>query len=104
MLWVLVLILRSMSAMGLALSLIMFLAAPPEIRWNLSLLPSGEMRDTAQLGPLSSYMTNALMPLEDRARLFRTWASLLAMMPSGGEKVTLDPREEKFRPIVHSAE
>ena len=48
---------------------------------------SGEMRDTAQLGPLSSYMTNALMPLEDRARLFRTWASVLAMMPTGGEKV-----------------
>ena len=71
----------------------LLMALLPGIERSISFMPSGEMRDTAQLGPLSSYMTNALMPLEDRARLFRSWASLLAMMPSGGEKVTLDPGE-----------
>jgi|LauGreSBDMM110SN_4_FD.fasta_scaffold52875_2 hypothetical protein len=35
-------------------------------------------------------MANALMPREDRARLFRSWASLLAMMPTGGERVRVE--------------
>jgi hypothetical protein len=48
------------------------------------------MRDTAQLGGLSQYLTNTLVPLESRAKLFRTWASVLAMLPVGGTKVNRD--------------
>ena len=63
--------------------------SPPGFLWPLPTL-AGEMRDTAQLGPLSAYLTNALMPREDRTKLFRTWASLLAMLPGGeGEHLTL---------------
>ena len=62
--------------------------SPPGFLWPLPTL-AGEMRDTAQLGPLSAYLTNALMPREDRTKLFRTWASLLAMLPVGGEKVSI---------------
>eukprot|EP00955_Chlamydomonas_euryale_P091197 364603-Chlamydomonas_euryale.AAC.2 len=45
------------------------------------------MRDTAQLGALSSFLANGLIPTDARARLFRTWGSLMAMMPTGGTKV-----------------
>ncbi|GAX78751.1 hypothetical protein CEUSTIGMA_g6188.t1 [Chlamydomonas eustigma] len=53
----------------------------------ITALLSGEMRDTAQLGALSQYLTNTLVPLESRAKLFRTWASVLSMLPVGGTKV-----------------
>ncbi|KAL6750042.1 Lecithin:cholesterol acyltransferase-domain-containing protein [Haematococcus lacustris] len=52
----------------------------------ITALLSGEMRDTAQLGPLASYLTANLVPRESRAKLFRSWASLMAMMPVGGPK------------------
>ncbi|KAL6754080.1 Lecithin:cholesterol acyltransferase-domain-containing protein [Haematococcus lacustris] len=53
----------------------------------ITALLSGEMRDTAQLGPLASYLTANLVPRESRAKLFRSWASLMAMMPVGGPKI-----------------
>lgn len=53
----------------------------------ISALLSGEMKDTATLGPLSAYLANAFVPVEARTRLFRSWGSLLAMLPAGGENV-----------------
>jgi hypothetical protein len=44
------------------------------------------MRDTAQLGPLAAYLTANLVPRDSRTRLFRSWASMLAMLPVGGPK------------------
>ncbi|KAF5843873.1 Lecithin:cholesterol acyltransferase-domain-containing protein, partial [Dunaliella salina] len=48
---------------------------------------SGEMRDTAQLGALASYLTNNLIPREARVKLWRSWGSALAMFPVGGPKI-----------------
>ncbi|KAG1663891.1 hypothetical protein FOA52_014704 [Chlamydomonas sp. UWO 241] len=45
------------------------------------------MRDTAQLAGIAAFITNGMIPAGARARLFRTWASLLAMMPVGGARV-----------------
>ena len=56
-----------------------------------SALLSGEMKDTVSLGPLSAYLANALVPIESRTMLFRTWGSLLAMLPVGGNKIWREP-------------
>jgi hypothetical protein len=43
------------------------------------------MRDTAQLMTLAAYLTDSMMmPRARRAQLFRTWGSVLAMLPVGG--------------------
>lgn len=53
----------------------------------VSAVLSGEMRDTAQLITLASYMTDSLMSREKRADLWRTWGSCLTMLPLGGTKI-----------------
>ena len=45
------------------------------------------MRDTAQLGSLAGVMTERLMPRHVRAKLFRTWGSLIGMLPVGGPAI-----------------
>lgn len=45
------------------------------------------MRDTAELGPLARYVTENLVPRQARTRLFRTWGSLIGMLPVGGTRV-----------------
>ncbi|MEW5299264.1 MAG: hypothetical protein WDW36_002297 [Sanguina aurantia] len=57
----------------------------------LSSLLSGELKDTAQLGALAGYMTDTFLSRQSRARLFRTWGSLMAMLPSGGPAVWGSP-------------
>ena len=47
----------------------------------------GEMRETVQLGGLGGYLFNSMVPQEARARLFRSWGSVLSMLPVGGSKV-----------------
>ncbi|DBB08038.1 TPA: hypothetical protein ACH3X3_008242 [Trebouxia sp. C0006] len=48
---------------------------------------SGEMRDTAQLGSLPAIMVERVMPRTTRSRLFRTWGSLIGMLPVGGPNI-----------------
>lgn len=48
---------------------------------------SGEMRDTAQLGSFAAVMTERWMPRKTRARLFRSWGSLIGMLPVGGPNI-----------------
>ena len=46
------------------------------------------MRDTAQLMTLAAYLTDSMMMSRARrAQLFRTWGSVLALLPVGGPKV-----------------
>ncbi len=45
------------------------------------------MRDTAQLGSFAAVMTERLMPRSTRARLFRSWGSLISMLPVGGPNI-----------------
>ena len=45
------------------------------------------MRDTAELGSLSGVMTERWMPRAIRAKLFRTWGSLIGMLPVGGPAI-----------------
>jgi phospholipid:diacylglycerol acyltransferase len=46
------------------------------------------MRDTAQLMSLAAYLTDSMMmPRARRAQLFRTWGSVLGMLPVGGAGV-----------------
>ena len=45
------------------------------------------MRDTAQLGSLAGVMTERWMPRHTRAKLFRSWGSLIGMLPVGGPAI-----------------
>lgn len=48
---------------------------------------AGEMRDTAELGSMAGVMTERLMPRNIRANLFRSWGSLIGMLPVGGPNI-----------------
>ncbi|KAL3135758.1 hypothetical protein ABBQ32_007321 [Trebouxia sp. C0010 RCD-2024] len=48
---------------------------------------SGEMRDTAELGSMAALMTEHWMPRNTRANLFRSWGSLIGMLPVGGPNI-----------------
>lgn len=50
----------------------------------MSMIVSGEMRDTAQLGKFESLMLEMLMSKKERLSLFRTWGGGYAMLPKGG--------------------
>lgn len=45
------------------------------------------MRDTAELGSMSAIMTERWMPRDTRAHLFRSWGSLIGMLPVGGPNI-----------------
>ena len=47
----------------------------------LSALLSGEMKDSAVMGELGVFLSNAVVPAQERTKLFRTWGSLLTMLP-----------------------
>lgn len=53
----------------------------------MTALLSGEMRDTAELGFLSRNTANWYLPRASRAHMFRSWGSLIGMLPQGGNKV-----------------
>lgn len=50
----------------------------------MSMIISGEMRDTAQMGKFESILLEMLMSKKERLGLFRTWAGGFAMLPKGG--------------------
>ncbi|KAH3759738.1 phospholipid:diacylglycerol acyltransferase [Pelomyxa schiedti] len=60
-----------------------FLGAPKSV----SALFSGEMRDTAHLGPLQGYLVDSLISKVQRRELFHSWRSLGALMPRGGNAI-----------------
>ena len=45
------------------------------------------MRDTAELGSFAGVMTERWMPRNVRANLFRSWGSLIGMLPVGGPNI-----------------
>jgi phospholipid:diacylglycerol acyltransferase len=51
---------------------------------SLAMLISGEMRDTAQMGRLESFLLEMLMSKKERLSLFRTWCGGFSMLPKGG--------------------
>eukprot|EP01004_Peranema_trichophorum_P005297 NODE_4160_length_1217_cov_36.201097_g3663_i0.p1 GENE.NODE_4160_length_1217_cov_36.201097_g3663_i0~~NODE_4160_length_1217_cov_36.201097_g3663_i0.p1 ORF type:complete len:350 (-),score=64.74 NODE_4160_length_1217_cov_36.201097_g3663_i0:166-1179(-) len=58
---------------------------------SLSALYSGEMKDTAMLGPLDGLLKSLGFGSDRRAPLFRTWHSLSAMLPKGGDRIWWGP-------------
>ncbi|KAF9935480.1 hypothetical protein BGZ65_003364 [Modicella reniformis] len=54
---------------------------------TLAAVLSGEVRDTAQLGVVSSYVLEKFFSRRERADLFRSWGGLSSMMPKGGNRV-----------------
>lgn len=57
-----------------------FLGAPKVV----STFVSGEMRDTAQMGKLETYVMEFLLSKTERLKLFRTWMGGLGLLPKGG--------------------
>jgi phospholipid:diacylglycerol acyltransferase len=56
----------------------------------ISALLSGDTRDTAQLGALST-LVDSLLPPSDRSALTASWGSIVDMLPGGGRSVWKDP-------------
>jgi hypothetical protein len=56
----------------------------------ISALLSGDTRDTAQMGALSS-LVDALIPPSDRVALTSSWGSIFDMLPAGGSRVWKHP-------------
>ena len=56
----------------------------------ISALLSGDTRDTAQMGALSS-LVDALIPPVDRIALTSSWGSIFDMRPIGGSKIWTEP-------------
>nr|ANH71127.1 phospholipid: diacylglycerol acyltransferase [Lobosphaera incisa]ANH79231.1 phospholipid:diacylglycerol acyltransferase [Lobosphaera incisa] len=54
---------------------------------SMTALLSGETRDTAELGLLGTFMSNHFIPQQRRAELFRTWGSIIGMLPAGGPAI-----------------
>ncbi|KAF9579305.1 hypothetical protein BGW38_004492 [Lunasporangiospora selenospora] len=54
---------------------------------TLAAVLSGEVRDTAQLGVVSSYVLEKFFSRRERADLFRSWGGLSSMIPKGGNRV-----------------
>jgi hypothetical protein len=48
---------------------------------------AGETRDTAELGLIGAFLSDNLVPQNERVRLFRTWGSGIGMLPIGGPAV-----------------
>jgi len=66
----------------------------------LTALLSGEMRDTAELGAMTKHAAENYLPQPSRAHMFRSWGSVIGMLPSGGNRVWGDlsgaPDDTKF--------
>lgn len=54
---------------------------------SLSLVVSGEMKDTIQLGKLETYLLDRLLSKPERTSLFRTWPGPLSMLPKGSKRI-----------------
>lgn len=50
-------------------------------------LISGEIRDTAEMQGLQDYLTSTVVPHSSRTALWRSWGSLLSLMPFGDERI-----------------
>lgn len=48
---------------------------------------AGESRDTADMGLISKFLGEKLVPARRRAALFRTWGAGIGMLPVGGDAV-----------------
>ncbi|ELR23917.1 Lecithin:cholesterol acyltransferase [Acanthamoeba castellanii str. Neff] len=53
----------------------------------LASLSSGEMRDTAQLGALETYVMENFFSRRQRAEMLRSWGSIASMLPKGGDYI-----------------
>ncbi|CAI5708334.1 unnamed protein product [Hyaloperonospora brassicae] len=53
---------------------------------TISALMSGEMKDTAELGGLSKFL-GYFFSVPARAQLARSWSSVFAMLPMGGDRI-----------------
>ncbi|KAF4317751.1 hypothetical protein JM18_007477 [Phytophthora kernoviae] len=53
---------------------------------TISALTSGEMKDTAELGGLSKFL-GYFFSVSARTQLARSWSSVFAMLPIGGDKI-----------------
>lgn len=45
------------------------------------------MKDTAAAGGLGSYATDSMLPPLNRTALFRSWPSMMSLLPVGGTAV-----------------
>lgn len=52
---------------------------------SISCIVSGEMRDTAQMGKLETYILESMLSKKERLSMFRTWSGPSCMLPKGGE-------------------
>jgi phospholipid:diacylglycerol acyltransferase len=50
-------------------------------------LISGEIRDTAEMQGLQQYLTSTVVPHSSRTALWRSWGSLLSLIPFGDERI-----------------
>ena len=57
----------------------------------LTALLSGEMRDTAELGAMTKHAAENYLPQPSRAHMFRSWGSVIGMLPGGGNKAGAPP-------------
>lgn len=48
---------------------------------------AGETRDTADMGMMSTFLGEKMVPSKRRARLFRTWGAGIGMLPVGGQAI-----------------
>eukprot|EP00727_Mastigamoeba_balamuthi_P014135 m51a1_g9344 putative phospholipid:diacylglycerol acyltransferase (608) ;mRNA; f:74168-76142 len=53
----------------------------------LTALMSGEMKDTANLDQLSEFFVDKFFSKQQRRQMFRSWSSVLALLPKGGDAV-----------------
>lgn len=54
---------------------------------SISCIVSGEMKDTAQMGKLETYILESMLSKKERLSMFRTWSGPISMLPKGGELV-----------------
>lgn len=54
---------------------------------SISCLISGEMKDTAQMGRLETYILESMLSRRERLSMFRTWVGPISMLPKGGDLV-----------------
>ncbi len=47
----------------------------------------GETRDTADMGMMSTFLGEKMVPSRRRARLFRSWGAGIGMLPVGGQAI-----------------
>lgn len=54
---------------------------------SLSILLSGEMKDTVQMGRLEAYILEMFLSKSERLKLFRTWYGGFGILPKGGDQI-----------------